>query len=361
MNGKFLITIVKLMSTVDDKRKTAIFSTKKLAVAFLFVVSVAGANSQTNNEHSLRPSDGYAYSDGWLYSCENDNNHYSFYRVRLSDLKKEIIARNVPYTEHFVVDINRLFFSDEGLYRRRFDNNNNIPLKRVVTNVGNIIDNVILFNNRLYYTQPIDNTDSRKAVYNICSINTDGTGDKKLTGRYYESFCIYKGMIFARNGNTTEIDKLNNNGSLIDNYGEIGRGYFDVYNDCIYYLEIDYNKEISLLYKIDINTKNKQLIKGYPFTILNPIISNNHLVFNTKKQQVMNQNTNASIGFFGDICSINLESGELKRIYTEQLCSLFYVYNDIVYCTEFVERESDILEFQINIDGTDKKRVELFR
>ena len=161
-------------------------------------------------------------------------------------------------------------------------------------------------------------------------------------------------MIFARNYNSYELEKLDINGNLIENYGTIGKvGFFEVYNDCIYYLDE------SLLYKIDIATKNKQLINNNSSYKLNPVIYNNNLFYNTRKQFIVNRNTNMSIGGFGDLCSISLESGEFNKISTLSLCYLINIYNDIIYCREFIIG-GNLGEFQINIDGTEGKSVKLF-
>jgi len=345
---------------------------RRLLVVFLLIIFVCSAYSQTSEERSLRPAiNDFVYRDGWLYICiaePNVQHRYMLCRIKLSDLKTETIYRNGPHIT-LVAVVNDFLFSrsNGGLYKQSIidvkknpiNNNKEIHLKKDKSN-RNSIDNVILFNNRIYYSQPIDTiADNSKAVYNICSMNIDGSDDKKLTGRYYnKNFCIYKGMIFARNYNSAEIEKLDIKGNQIDNYGNIGYGYFDVYNDCIYYLDNDYSHEISTLYKIDTNTKKKQLIKGNPFIILNPVISNNHLIFNTKKQYLQRSGSSYNIASLGDLYSINLESGERKNICPERLCALYDVYNGIIYCKEFVD--GNIREFQINIDGTDEKAVKLF-
>jgi len=353
MSKKNLIMIVKLTRFMRGK----VFNIKKLVVVFLLILSAFGVYSQTNEERSLQPQKEYVLNNGWLYGCiYQPQGKHTFCRIRLSDFKKEIF-RNVSFIDGFVaVDNDQLFFSYHGLYKQRMDNLNRIPLKKVESKTSNVINNVIFFNNRLYYMQEIDGTtDKRKALYNICSMNTDGSDDKKLTGCHYRDFCIYKGMIFARNNESAEFEKLDINGNLMDNYGKVGYGYFfEVYNDYIYYLDKEQ------LYGININTKEKRLIKSSPFPLINPFISNNHLFFSTAKENVVNKNTNMSVGSYGDLYSINLASGELKRIYTG-LCSLFYVYNGIIYCREAVVlSEVYVNEFQIKMDGTGKERVELF-
>jgi len=355
MNRNILIKTVKLKRVVVDRKKSATYIRRKLAIVLLLVLSAFVAYSQTNYESSLRSVKYYAYSNGWLYQCisEPNNNNYPLCRFRLSDFKKETILKKTEYVDFFTVDNNQLFvlsnvINSQGIYKRSFysDYSNRISIKKV----DNYISNMILFDNKLYYSQAIDSI-CEKGGRNICSINTNGKDDTKLTGCYYGDFCIYKGMIFARKSNSNEIDKLDIDGNLIDNYGKVGAGYFDVHNDCIYYL--DNNN----LYKIDINTKNKQAIKNFSLSVENPIINNNYLFFNTGKETIVNNNTGARIGNYGDLCCINLESGELKFIYSNSLCALFYVYNGIIYFREYGLNE--LKEFQINIDGTGKKSIEM--
>jgi len=325
---------------------------------------------------SLRPTinDGVIgrdfYNNGWLYRWislyEGDippllsKKNHLFCRINVSNHKMDKIFTSEYLKDLVAVDNNQLFFRDSnGLYKQRIHNDKRVLIKKIKgnkSNVENYISNVIVYNDRLYYAQPIDSiADEKRAENNICSMNTDGSDDKKITGRYYQDFIIYKGMIFARNNISTELEKLDINGNIIENYGKIGREYYDVYNDFIYYLD-----DKHMLRKIDISTKNKQLVNTNDFKKLNTVISRNHLFFNTSIARV---GRNPGFGFaYGKLFSINLETGEMKEIYKERLCSLSGVYNGIIYGSEFIESDSskgtgNVMEFQINIDGTGKKSI----
>ena len=317
---------------------------------------------------SLRPArNDNTYSKGWLYKWirlyEGDfpppfsKENYMLCRIRLGDFKTETLFTSEYNLDLVSVDNNQLFFrNSNALFKQSIYSNERVILKEVESNTKNDINNVIVFNNRLYYTQPIDSiADDSRAAYNICSMNTDGSEDRKLTGRYYQDFCIYKGMIFARNIFSQELEQLDINGNQIDNYGKIGYEYFDVYNDCIYYLDGRH-----MLYKINIVTKNKQLLNNNTFTKLNIVISRNYLFFNTSNAQI---GRHYGYGImYGNLCCINLENGKMNEMYKEQLCILTDVYNGIIYCKEFIESDSiqgkgNVVEFQMNIDGTDKKNL----
>ena len=94
---------------------------------------------------------------------------------------------------------------------------------------------------------------------------------------------------------------------------------------------------------------------------LNPIIARNHLFFYTGEARVTTSDDYIGSNY-GNLYSINLVTGELKNIYTEHYCVLSSLYNGIIYGREFVKSvqggQGILKNFQINIDGTDKKNIQ---
>ena len=317
------------------------------------------------------------FSDGWvfyLYDRWSEDNPLPYfpagvcdnflYRVRLSDFKADSILCNNNYFSLCAVDRYWVFYMEHGyLYKQHIRSNERIFLKEINYLRDNNRGNVIVFNDRVYYTQVEDNIEDGKAgdMDIIACVKTDGSDDKILTKPFYRDFCIYNGMIFARNY-LYELEKLDLNGNKIDNYGKIGSIFFDVYEDFIYFIS-DNNGGI---YKIDINTKKKQFVyNNNSFSFENSFIAYNHLFFNTNKSSIQKNDPN-SFSFartFGNLCCVNLKTGKMKKIYSEHDCELIGVYNGVLYGKEFImsdatNKSGSLVKFQINIDGTGKKNFQ---
>ncbi|MDR1763263.1 MAG: DUF5050 domain-containing protein [Dysgonamonadaceae bacterium] len=304
------------------------------------------------------------FNNGWFYKCiertdfsgdipsdvspynSSETINYLVYRIRLSDSKKEVLFGKKKFVQLITIDNNYLYFGyNSKLYKQRIHSKESILLKE------NDIYDAIVFGGRLYYTQLGDN--KQRAIY---SMKIDGSDDKRLTEYNYRNrsnFCIYKGMIFAKNNLSEELEMLDISGNLIDSLGKVDYHYF-VYDSCIYLIS---NLNV---YKINIETKKKQLLKSNQF-ISNPLIARNRLFFNTPNGHVeINGHYEDS---YGDFCSINLETGELKIIDKKHPCSLIDAYNGILYYKGWAKYDSDnesVVGFQINMDGTDKKNMELY-
>jgi hypothetical protein len=314
--------------------------------------------------HDLMERDEYGVpSSRFLFPGNERPYSYTFYRVRIGDSRRDSLFSSHSHTYPVAMDGVTMFSSNsDGLFRQHISASEPTRMKSIEGGGSNVavIDNVILFDGRLYYTQAVDTLaaeDMRRAAYNICSIKADGSDDRKLTGRVYQDFCIYRGAIYARNNFTGELEKLDLNGTPVDNYGRIGYGYFDLYGDFAYYLDE------GRLHKIDIETGKRQRLNGNDRAKTNPVIARGHLFFSTQRSRIGESYLN-SVGVFGDLCSIDLESGELETIYSERLCEFSGAYNGVLYCREFIESDPEqgrgsVANFQINMDGTDKRDVSL--
>jgi len=325
-------------------------------------------------------NDAPIFSNGWVYYCwdkyADDNKpslsipdkYTSFcYRVKLSDNTEEGIFGSEGLTSILAVDNNWVFFNDykqdNFLYKQHIGADERILLKKFESRYASCFGNVIVFDDRVFFTQVVDSIGGIEEGKNlIACVKTDGSENKILTKPFYRDFCIYKGMIFARNY-LYELEKLDLNGNKIDNYGKIETEYYDIYDNFIYYF-YDSN-----LCKISIDTKKKQFLYYCNEVNLNscscenPFISRNHLFFNTNKYRVQRNDKKQFAAFFGDLRSINLENGEMKTIYSKCSCELSCVYNGVIYGRELVKSDSikgqgSVLKFQINMDGTGKKDLQ---
>jgi len=335
---------------------------------------------------SLRSSEynTLVFSNGWVFYLHNKSSDDDplpyfpagvcdnfLYRVRLSDFKADSILCNNNYSVFYAVDKYWVFFMEldyldnqytQGLYKQHIRSNERTLLKKI--NYGNI-NNVIVFKDRVYFTQAADSIgENREGRYIIACVKTDGSDDKILTKPFYRDFCIYKGMIFARN-DLYELEKLDLNGSKMDSYGKIGGDFFDIYDDYIYYVsENDDN-----IYKIDINTKKKQLVYNTSFfhntSIYSPFencfIAHNCMFFISRKSSIRKEE-GIPIAL-GDLYCLNLKTGKMKKIYSEHDCELTGLYNGVLYGKEFVmsdakNNKGSLIKFQINMDGTGKRNFQ---
>ena len=284
------------------------------------------------------------------------------YRIRLSDFEADSILCNNNFTKFHAVDNSWVFFEehnhDNYLYKQHILGDERILIKKFESRHASCFGNVIVLDDRVFFTQVVD---SIKDIENgkdlIVCVKTDGSDNKILTEPFYRDFCIYKGMIFARNY-LCELEKMDLNGNKIDNYGKIGSRFFDVYDDYIFF-ESDIDGGMC---KMNINTKKKQLVNN-SFSFENCFIAHNHLFFNSHKSSIQKADQYSIPIVFGDLCCINLQTGKMKTIYSEHDCELSGVYNGILYGKEFIMSDAinnrgSLMKFQINMDGTGKKNLQ---